>query len=1170
MVKLITLKKSVQNIHFTFIQILTTASFMLFASALSASAPLSPNAGGNGTRAIMQVREKGNKVPSGTYKANSTILSGRIITGTHKNSQSNDFGKNSTTQGYSKVSRTRLAGTGYTWNGTISNDWTDPSNWTPNGVPDTNQGAIIPNTGTTTYAPTLPAIASCIYVQIAAGGVLNAPDTGGVLTVTGADNSWDIESGGVFNANTSTVLFNADAATVGNVVLTGTTGFYNLTIANGTSLTPSENSYLRVAGALTNNGTLAAAVSKNTIEFNGSSPQDVINPNGSTPGFYNLTISGSGTKNANGPVTIANDFNLTSGQFILNNATSNDLIIGGNFTQTGGVFDFNLGTSGTCNMYLSGNFTQTTSTGTMTTSGAGAPNGTVIFNGSGVQTFNVASPDGPIWVIFSIATGSQVKLLSNVSLYSADAVSQAGFQGEIGVDGTLDIGTYTVYQNAGVPGTAVFTINKGATFITSNSAGIPGSVSSTNMTETFSSEANYEFRGTNTGTFTTTPAASTVNNLTINNSSHVTLTNSINVTGLLSLAAGTFTIGGNTLTISGSSPSIGNGNIDASASTISFAGSTSQNIPSGLFYNNGVYNLTVNNPNNVILNGSLSLKNNLNATTGRLDASTNSPTVSYAGSSVQTIFANQYLNDKVYNLSIDNPAGVSLNADVMVNNLLTVNSGNSLIINPAIQLNVAGTIANNAGISGLIVKSSPTLANGTLIFHNTAGSPVVATVEMYSKASWDLTNQTPGGIYKWQYFGIPVTTLTASPMFDGDYVREQNEAGNGSGSDATNRWIQLGNASTMTPFTGYEITQPAAGSYSFQGQLINNDFTRLLSYTPGADYPGQHLLSNPYTAAIDITQLSFGSDLDETVYLYNTGSLSDWTAQTGSGVNPGQFMSAPINVAGTDGIPGQIPSMQGFVIMTKTATHTLTTFGIPYNSVVVKNNDRQRVKSDQNTNKIFTRIDVSGSRFSDKMWIFTDPTCTHNFDNGWDGAKFLGTAVAPQIYAIENDGNYQVNSVDNINNTSIGFLAGEDRDYTLTFTHVNTGSQYPGLYLKDLQENTITDITASGTTYSFTTPLTSPLVNRFKIVTSPGMVTNNSELADKGLKIYNSKQTIMVQNPSDLTGKIIVMDISGRILNTVFMTANGITTIPTGLPSGTYLVKGITSTDETVKRIILP
>jgi len=69
------------------------------------------------------------------------------------------------------------------------------------------------------------------------------------------------------------------------------------------------------------------------------------------------------------------------------------------------------------------------------------------------------------------------------------------------------------------------------------------------MTNTYSSGANYEFRGTATGTFTTTPTANTVNNLTINRSAGVILSQDLSVNGILNLTIGILSTSTYTLTI---------------------------------------------------------------------------------------------------------------------------------------------------------------------------------------------------------------------------------------------------------------------------------------------------------------------------------------------------------------------------------------------------------------------------------------------------------------------------------------------------------------------------------------------------------------------------------------------------------------------------------------------
>jgi len=360
----------------------------------------------------------------------------------------------------------------------------------------------------------------------------------------------------------------------------------NFTIGSGTSFTGGGFTHI-ISKNWSNGGTFVAAGS--TIHFNGAVASNI-----SASNFNNITISGAGTKNVLGTISATGNYTQTAGTFSFSSPVSNSITIGGNYTQSGGVFDFNTATSGNSSMFLGGNFTQTSGLESMTTSGAGALNGVITFNGTGIQTLSVANPGGPVWVVFSVPAGNSVQLLSNIALNSANGVTQAGFQGEIRVNGTFDLGTSTVSQLGGVAGTAVFTVNSGAKLITSNSGGVSGSVSSVNMTSTFSSGANYEFRGASTGTFTTTPVANTVNNLIVNGSASVSLTNSLTVAGKLSLTSGMLTLGANTLTIAGSSPERTTGTMNAAnaGSTLAFSNAAAIILPPSIFTGN-VNNLTI-------------------------------------------------------------------------------------------------------------------------------------------------------------------------------------------------------------------------------------------------------------------------------------------------------------------------------------------------------------------------------------------------------------------------------------------------------------------------------------------------------------------------------------------------------------------------------------------------
>ena len=515
-------------------------------------------------------------------------------------------------------------------------------------------------------------------------------------------------------------------------------------------------------------------------------------------------------------------------------------------------------------------------------------------------------------------------------------------------------------------------------------------------------------------------------------------------------------------------------------------------------------------------------------------------------------------------------SGATVNStDALCKSIIGIEAGASLTINPEAQL-VVSTCLNNTNSDRLIVKSSESQANGTLIFHNTTDNPY-ATVEMYSKAFCNNKSSTPKSDYKWQFFGIPIEPTKASPTFDGSYVRSWDER-----KDSTKHWVALTNESILSPFYGYEITQTDAKIIYFKGQLVNRNFSvGPLAITSGASFPGQHIFANPYAAAIKIKKITFGNDADNTVYLYNSGSLADWKINRGSNTTSayqGQYTAIPQGPAGNL-MQSEIPSMQAMLIKPKPYSTSITnyTFALKYDSVVMNNISRQKVaeyKSQSSTeDKTVTLIDVKGSANSDRMWLFTQPGCTHTFDNGWDGVKMMGDALTPQLFAMEPDGNYQVNTVDDVNNTLLGFQAGQDTNYILTFTHQNLKSNYSAMYLYDLVENKTTDITESGSTYSFTAVSTPTPVKRFIIATQK--IEKDPTNKDNQLTIFNSGNTVFVKNSVNMSGEINVYDMIGRILTKADIKPLSVSAVQVNAIYGSYIVHAATGKERVSKKILV-
>ncbi|MDD4969580.1 MAG: hypothetical protein PHT07_09140 [Paludibacter sp.] len=230
-------------------------------------------------------------------------------------------------------------------------------------------------------------------------------------------------------------------------------------------------------------------------------------------------------------------------------------------------------------------------------------------------------------------------------------------------------------------------------------------------------------------------------------------------------------------------------------------------------------------------------------------------------------------------------------------------------------------------------------------------------------------------------------------------------------------------------------------------------------------------------------------------------------------------------------------------------------------------------------NLVGTRIDVQGARFSDQMWLFSVASCTYKFDNGWDGYKIFGTSIAPQIFGIELDGYYQVASIPNVNNMYLGFAAGVDSIYTFTFTHQNLSVEYNQLYMIDSVSNKTIDIYQTGTTYTFKASKTLAPVKRFKIVTSKPIDINpvNTLTTDiqqqnsiSNLRIYSTDKNIHIENPNQQQGKIKLSNAgTGQVVLSEDFSSQKNSIINVNVPTGTYIVNGVTLAENVSAKIVI-
>lgn len=204
--------------------------------------------------------------------------------------------------------------------------------------------------------------------------------------------------------------------------------------------------------------------------------------------------------------------------------------------NSGGTLTFTLSSGSTCQLLLGGNFVQSgTLAGTATST-----TGKIEFTADGTWT---GSGD-----ISGVKASIQVD--SGVSL-AASGMS-AGFKLKssntigITVNGTLNIGTLTINGNGNTA--ATFTLGASGTLVTAttSASGLPGIFTGFSAGKiTLPTTANYTFNGAAAQVTGTTANNATmpniVNNLTFNNGAGVTLSQATEVDGVLSLTAGDVT-----------------------------------------------------------------------------------------------------------------------------------------------------------------------------------------------------------------------------------------------------------------------------------------------------------------------------------------------------------------------------------------------------------------------------------------------------------------------------------------------------------------------------------------------------------------------------------------------------------------------------------------------------
>lgn len=413
------------------------------------------------------------------------------------------------------------------WNGGAGTTaWSDALNWVGGSVPASTDSVVLDNSLVSgSYSVNLPSTATTILrirITPTPPGIitLTLPNTNtnapGLTLGDGIGDAYD------FRLDSNAVFINKSGATSGTIITFANTAD-SIWLGNGSTWTHNTTvSTTSIIGKLSR---------KSGTEFGlfiydaPTSTALSIPVSGQVFGSLKLSgamagYGGTGMYDTKKYIRTGGTAMTVRGHFTIDatardsTTMTNTLNIGGNFTNNGYVK--NLPTS-----------TQTFN-----------------FNGKGIQYINGSDTTNFVSGI-AIASGATVILNTNLAINMLQGASTPKNQ-NLTVSGTLKCGTHTVN------GVGNFNLSSGGTLGIGSPNGISASGATGNIlvtgTRTYSTAVNYSYEGSSLQV-TGDGLPATVTILTINNSSGVTLSNPVGVSGTLILTSGLLTIGNNSLTL---------------------------------------------------------------------------------------------------------------------------------------------------------------------------------------------------------------------------------------------------------------------------------------------------------------------------------------------------------------------------------------------------------------------------------------------------------------------------------------------------------------------------------------------------------------------------------------------------------------------------------------------
>lgn len=518
-------------------------------------------------------------------------------------------------------------------------------------------------------------------------------------------------------------------------------------------------------------------------------------------------------------------------------------------------------------------------------------------------------------------------------------------------------------------------------------------------------------------------------------------------------------------------------------------------------------------------------------------------------------------NDPIVNEALATPAEC-VNLTINANGVLTIAAGKAL--------KVTGTLTNDAGITGLVIKSDANGNDGMLI--NDSPS-VPATVEMY------LSGGLNGSARIYHYFVPPVQTMTIGvnvpyptiaeakaslgiTNFTGDLLSYSEVAAGGNknnGFQFFDGWNSTTGFSSLTPDRGYNLNFSANDKITFKGNLNGSAHSfGPLSFTN----QGWNLVGNPYPCNYDLNGITLltgtGDDVDNTIYFNHDGGYAVWNVVTG----------------GTTGYSDIMPPMQGFFVHVTATGKTLNlpvssktgSAALPLRSKGAPENIKEKSAKSITVGKV--KLVLGKETLHDETIVCLIDDATPGFDSDYDGYKFFASgSTAPSLYSESGSVKYAINTVqkpvEGQTRIPLRVVVKTAGDHKIDITEFEN---LDGIKVV-LKHGSNETVLSPGTSYTFTSAVGT--FSDFELVFGEEDITTGDEkLTEERFKTWYNADFLYINSPSDISagpGKLIIYDMQGKAVfnnSKFYLTPDETVQVAMKLQKGIYIVH-LTSNNQT-------